>query len=125
MVQQDLCVTKGKSEGIVLWSQTISFGKRHNSDMLADFGFVNQHQQHSFVTGGRPLCIYGDPAYPLRVHSQIGFRGANKTREEELWNSKMCSVKQAVEWIFTVNFSKLLDFKKNLRIRLSPFGKCT
>ena len=76
-------------------------------------------------TGGRPLCISRDPAYPLRVHLQSGFRGANITREEELWNSKMSSVRQAVKWIFgdIVNFCKLLDFKKNFKIGLSPIGK--
>ena len=36
-----------------------------------------QLQQHSFDTGGRPLRIYGDPAYLLRVHLQSGFRSAN------------------------------------------------
>ena len=84
-----------------------------------------QLQQHSFDTGGRPLCIYGDPAYLLRVHLQRGFRTANITREEELWNSKMSSVSQAVEWIFgdIVNFFKFLDFKKNLKIGLSSVCK--
>ena len=71
-------------------------GKRHDSGMLADSGLLNQFQQHSFDTGGRPLCIYADPAYPLRVHLQSGFRGANITREEELWNAKLGSVRQAV-----------------------------
>ena len=36
-------------------------GKRHDSGMLADSGSLNQLQQHSFDTGGRPLCIYRDP----------------------------------------------------------------
>ena len=100
-------------------------GKRHDSGMLADSGLLNQLQQHSFDTGGRLLCSYGDPAYPSRVHLQSGFRGANITREEELWNSKMSSVRQAVEWIFgdIVNFFKFLDFKKNLKIGLSSVGK--
>ena len=37
----------------------------------------------------------------------------------------MSSVSQAVEWIFgdIVNFFKFLDFKKNLKIGLSPVGK--
>ena len=74
-------------------------GKRHDSGMLADSGLLNQLQQHSFDTGGRLLCSYGDPAYPSRVHLQSGFRGANITREEELSNSKMSSVRQTVRWI--------------------------
>ena len=74
-------------------------GKRHDSGMLADSSLPKQLQQHSFYTGGRPLCFYGDPAYPLRVHLQSRFRGANITREEELSNSKMSSVRQTVRWI--------------------------
>ena len=54
--------------------------------MVANSGLLNQPQQHWFDTGGRPLCIFRDPAYPLRVHLQSGFRGPNITREEELWN---------------------------------------
>ena len=93
--------------------------------MLADSGLLNQLQLHSFETGRRPVCIYGDPAYPLNVHLQSGFRSANTTIEKELWNSKMSSVRQAVEWIFgdIVNFFKFQDFKKNLKIGLSPVGK--
>ena len=93
--------------------------------MLADSSLPNQLQQHSFYTSRRPSCIYGDPAYPLWVHLQSGFRGANITREEELSNSKMSSVRQTVRWIFgdIVNFFKFLDFKKNLKIGRSPAGK--
>ena len=121
---QDLCFAQGKTRGqgkiIVLYNghkpyHSIEFqyvvatnglianllgpveGKPHDSGTLEDFGLLNQLQQHSFDTGGRPSCIYGDPAYPLRVHLQSGFKGANITREEELWNSKMSSVRQAME----------------------------
>ena len=71
-------------------------GKRQlcDSGMPADFGLLNQLQQHSFDTGGRPLCIYGDPAYAVRIHLQTGFRGGNITREKELSESKMSSVRQ-------------------------------
>ena len=43
-------------------------GKRHDSGMLAESGLLNEFQQHSFAPNGDPLCIYGDPAYPFRVH---------------------------------------------------------
>ena len=146
MIQQDLFVAQGKirdycimvTNDIIIKFQSVVApnglianligpveGKRHDSGMLADSGLLNQLQQHSFDTGERPLCIYGDPGYPLRVHLQSGFRGANITRQEELWNSKISSVRQAVKWIFgdIVNFFKFLDLKKNLKIGLSPVGK--
>ena len=43
-------------------------GKRHGSGMLAESGLLQQLAQHSHSPTGQPLCIYGDPAYPLRVH---------------------------------------------------------
>ena len=64
-------------------------GKQHESGMLADSALLKQLQQHSFDTGERPLCIYRDPAYLLRVHLQSGFKGATIIREEELWNSNI------------------------------------
>ena len=38
--------------------------------MLAESGLLHDLESHAFSTGGHPLCIYGDPAYPLRVHLQ-------------------------------------------------------
>ena len=68
-------------------------GKRHDSGMLADSGLLNLLQQYSFDTNGNPLCIYGDPAYPLRVHLQMGFRGNNITAQQQEWNKCMSEVK--------------------------------
>ena len=100
-------------------------GKRHDSGMLADSGLLNMLQQHSFDTNGNPLCIYGDPAYPLRVHLQAGFRGANLSAQQKEWNKSMSQVRVSVEWIFgdILNFFKFLDFKKNFKIGLSAVGK--
>ena len=100
-------------------------GKRHDSGMLAESGLLNELQQHAFDTNGNPLCIYGDPAYPLRIHLQTGFKGANITPDQELWNTKMSAVRTSVEWIFgdIINYFKFLDFKKNLKIGLSPVSK--
>lgn len=63
-------------------------GKRHDSGMLAESELLRKLQNHSFNLQGEPLCIYGDPAYPLRVHLQSCFRGAQLTPEQELWNKK-------------------------------------
>ena len=100
-------------------------GKRHDSGMLADSRLLHELELHSFDTVGRPLCIYGNPAYPLRVHLQCGFKGAHLTRDQEVWNAKMSSVRTSVEWIFgdIINFFKFLNFKKNLKIGLTPVGK--
>ena len=99
MVQQSLLYNGHKRHHCIKFQSVVApnglianlFGpverKRHASGMLADSGLLNKLQQHSFDTGGRPLCIYRDPAYPLRVHLQSGFRGATISREEELWNS--------------------------------------
>ena len=51
-------------------------GKRHDSSMLMDSSLLNQLQQYSFGQNQCTLCIYGDPAYPLRVHLLAGFKGA-------------------------------------------------
>ena len=51
--------------------------------MLADSGLLPKLQQSAVDTNRRPLGIYGDPAYLLRV-----------------FNKSMSSVRIAVEWLF-------------------------
>ena len=100
-------------------------GKRHDSGMSARSGVLNQLQRFSVDTNGNPLCIYGDPAYPLRLHLQGPFRGAGLTPIQSAWNESMSEVRVSVEWIFgdIINYFKFLDFKKNLKISLSAVGK--
>ncbi|CAH3195552.1 unnamed protein product [Porites evermanni] len=43
-------------------------GRRHNAGMLADSRLLNDLQAFSNSPFGNPYCIYGDPAYPLRIH---------------------------------------------------------
>ena len=71
------------------------------------------------------MCIYGDPAYPLRVQLQAPFRNVVLTPQMQAFNSSMSSVTSCVEWLFgdIVNFFKFIDFKKNLKIGLSNNGK--
>jgi len=92
--------------------------------MLRMSGLLDNLQQHSFDTSGQPLCIYGDPAYPLRIHLQGPYKGGQLTFDQEEFNSSMSKVREAVEWVFSdiVTYFAFLDFKKNLKIGLSPIG---
>ena len=82
-------------------------------------------RQLAFSRQGEPMCIYGDPAYPLRMHLQAPFRREGITEEMQDFNRSMSQVRVSVEWLFgdIVNYFKFLDFKKNLKIRLSQVGK--
>ncbi len=43
-------------------------GRRHDSRMLAMSGLLEKLQQHSYSPTGEVLCLFGDSAYPHRVH---------------------------------------------------------
>ena len=58
-------------------------GKWHDSEMLAQSGILKELQQCSLNTQGDVLCIYGDPAYPLRPQLQCPFRGAVITEQQQ------------------------------------------
>lgn len=92
--------------------------------MLRISGLLPQLEQYSFNQTGHPLCIYGDPAYPLRVHLQAPFKKGHLTADEEAFNSSMSKVRSSVEWVFNdiTSYFAFLDFKKNLKIGLSPVG---
>ena len=46
------------------------------------------------------MCVFGDPAYPLRVHLQAPFRHGILTPAMEAYNAEMSSVRVTVEWFF-------------------------
>ena len=100
-------------------------GRRHDSAMLADSGLLDDLEQHAFSITREPMALYGDPAYPLRVHLQVPYRGAGIKPQMELHNKAMSSVRMSIEWLFgdIVNYFKFLDFKKNLKISLNAVGK--
>ena len=93
--------------------------------MLADSGLLHQLQLHAVSLLGQPMCIYGDPAYPLRVQLQAPYRNAVLTPDMQAFNTSMSQVRIAVEWLFgdIVNYFKFIDYKKNLKIGLSSVGK--
>ena len=100
-------------------------GKRHDSGMLGESGLLGELQRHSFSPRGQPLCVYGDPAYPISIHLQGPFKGARITPLQREYNSAMSKVRTSVEWAFgdISNYFAFLDFKKNLKICLSAVGK--
>ena len=100
-------------------------GRKHDAGMLADSSLMQDLNQHAYSTAGHPMCIYGDPASPLRVHLQGPFKHAVLTPQMHAYNDAMSSVRISVEWLFgdIINYFKFLDFKKNLKIGLSSIGK--
>lgn len=99
--------------------------RRHDSGMLAESELLTDLQRHSFSPLGRPLCFYGDPAYPLNVDLQGPFKGARITPIQNEYNTKMSRVRCSVEWVFgdIVNYLAFMDFKKNLKSRLNAVEK--
>ncbi len=59
-------------------------GRRHDSGMLRESGLLQQLMEHSVSPNGETMCIYGDPAYPLRPQLQAPFRNGNFTEEHQL-----------------------------------------
>ena len=100
-------------------------GRKHDSAMLAYSGLLQDLEQHAFSTTREPMALYGDPAYPLRVHLHVPYRGVGITPQMELYNKAMSSVRMSIEWLFgdVVNYFKFLDFKKNLKISITADGK--
>ena len=85
--------------------------------MLADSNLLADLNPYALSPAGRPLCIYGDPAYPLRVNLQSPFRNAVLTAQMEVYSEAMSFVWSSVEWLFgdIVNYFKFLDFQKSLK----------
>ena len=61
-----------------------------------------------------PLCIYGDPAYPIRAHLIAPFGGAQLNNAQKTFNTSMSTCRIVVEWVFNdiINYFKFMDFKK-------------
>lgn len=96
-------------------------GRMHDSAMLDESGLLQQLEVSMRRNATSVYSLYGDPAYPARPHLLSPFR--NPANQHELdHNKSMSSARQSVEWSFS-NISTLfafLDFKKNLKILLSP-----
>lgn len=99
-------------------------GKRHDSAMLYESGLLASLRQVAFYNN-HPLCLYGDPAYPLGVHLQAPFRNRELTPEMREFNKAMSGVRVSVEWMFgnITKYFSFVDFKKQMKVNLSPVGK--
>ena len=49
--------------------------------MLAESRLLDSLHEYAYSYTGEPMCLYGDPAYPLRVHLQAPFREDPTTPE--------------------------------------------
>ena len=97
----------------------------HDARMLTLSNLYDELENFAFSPTGAEMCLYGDPAYPLRVHLQAPFRIGILTRDMHIFNDSMSAVRVSVEWLFAdiINYFKFLDFKKDLKIGLSQVGK--
>lgn len=93
--------------------------------MLAMSSLYPLLEIHSHDPNGEPLAIYGDPAYPHRVHLQCPYKGANLSNAQRQFNASMSSVRVAVEWPFgeIATYFAFNDFKKNLKVGLQSVAK--
>ena len=99
-------------------------GRKHDAGMLRDSGLYHDLQRFAFSPTGQPLCICGDPVYPLRIHLQAPFWNGILTPPVQQFKS-MSPVRSSVEWLFgdIINCFCFLDFKKNLKIGITQTGK--
>ena len=96
-------------------------GHRHDSGMLAESRLLDQHQLHAYTPNEEPLCIYGDPAYPIRVHLQAPYRGNRLITLQKGYNTAMSNVRVSVEWLFKeiLTYFAFVDLKNVCSMRLT------
>ena len=64
--------------------------------MLAVSQLYDDLQNFAFYPIGRAMCLFGDPAYLLRVHLLASFRVGILTRDMEMFNESMSAVRSSV-----------------------------
>ena len=99
-------------------------GERYDSTMLQELGVLTNLRRFAFHNDD-PLCIFGDPAYPLGVHLQGPFKEANLTPDMVAYNKAMSEVRVSVKWMFgnITKYFNFVDFKRQMKIHLSAIGK--
>lgn len=99
-------------------------GRRHDSHLLRK---SQLNTRLEVVQEGNDFqgVVYGDAAYAVLSHVDRGFRGANLSQAQKAYNTALSGVRVCVEWQFGVIAERFpfLDFRKNLKLLLSPIGK--
>ena len=72
-------------------------GRRHDAGMLQESGLLNILQRRAVTPTGDILCIYGDPAYPLRPHLMGPYRDNPLTPQMRAFYNAMSEVRVSVE----------------------------
>ena len=102
--------------------------RRHDAGMLNESGLLNALQTYAHTPTRNPLCIYGDPAYPLRPELMCPYRQGDYAGplipQMRAFNA-VSSVRISLEWLFgdMSTYFQFIDFKKNLKIGMSAVGK--
>ncbi len=99
-------------------------GKRHDAGVYARSGLRAQLHQHMNFPGGGAYALFGDSAYPLSLYLQKGFQGIDLTHEQQAFNTRMSSVRQAAEWTFgEINtLWAYVDMRRQQKVGLQPVG---
>ena len=96
-------------------------GQRHDARIFRMSGLLIQVAQHIPQHGPNPcdvFVLYGDSAYPLRLHLQAPFGGAHLTVAESDFNTEIRKSRICVEWGFCDISAKLgiVDYKRNQQL---------
>jgi hypothetical protein len=96
-------------------------GNRHDSFMLRESGLLEELET-MFPTMDHFYSLFGDPAYPQTHLLFGGYRNPATGSPEAMWNTKMSSVRESVEWMFgsIVQYWRFLDFRASMKVFLFP-----
>jgi hypothetical protein len=100
--------------------------RRHDAGIFRESNLYNQLEQCARFGENEKYVLYGDPAYPIQELLLCPFPGRRFTItiEQQNFNTRMSSMREAVEWGFgkIISDFAFLDIKKNLKLLLQNVG---
>ena len=101
-------------------------GKSYDAGILQRSHLLDELERKCNTECGDPLCIYGDSAYPERMHLQTPYKGNNLTNDQKAFNTAMSKVRVSVEWVFLIAaYFAFIDLKKIKKLDCSKLEQCT